>query len=132
MSCNTFVFVLTLCLFSAAATSSRPVLRVKPASTLLARLKLDGESSSSTSCWDSLFKLQSCTGEVILFFLNGETYLGKACCEAIQTIEHDCWPTMLTSLGYTDEEGFVLQGYCDGVKDGPVTPIHRQLPPHAK
>ncbi|KAL9665315.1 hypothetical protein QQ045_020732 [Rhodiola kirilowii] len=95
--------------------ASRSLVEVKPASTMLARLKLDDETSSN-SCWDSLFTLQSCTGEVILFFLSGETtYLGKSCCQAIRIIEHDCWPSMLTSLGYTDEEGFVLRGYCNGV-----------------
>lgn len=76
---------------------------------LSSRLKLDEESN----CWDSLFQLQACTGEVILFFVNGETYLGHGCCEAIKTIEHQCWPALLGSLGFTTQETDILKGYCD-------------------
>ncbi|OWM63990.1 hypothetical protein CDL15_Pgr012031 [Punica granatum] len=80
-------------------------------SDLVARLRLDDQQSPS--CWESMFQLQSCTGEVIMFFLNGETYLGPKCCDAIRTIEHDCWPNLLGTLGYTTEEGDILEGYCD-------------------
>ena len=81
---------------------------------LSARLKLDVDEEEGGSCWDSLFELQSCTGEVILFFLNGETsYIGPSCCSAIRTIEHQCWPAMLGSLGFSSQEGDVLRGYCD-------------------
>ncbi|TKY51430.1 Egg cell-secreted protein 1.1 [Spatholobus suberectus] len=83
-------------------------------SSLAARLKLDGESAN---CWDSLFELQACTGEVITFFLNGETYLGPSYCQAIRVVGHDCWPDMLASMGFTFEEGDVLQGYCDAKQE---------------
>ncbi|KAJ7978909.1 Egg cell-secreted protein 1.1 [Quillaja saponaria] len=84
-----------------------------PALSLAVRLKMDVESSSNPYCWDSLFQLQACTGEAIIFFLNGETYLGPSCCQAIRVIEHDCWPEMLGSLGFTTEEGDILKGFCD-------------------
>ncbi|XP_021829893.1 egg cell-secreted protein 1.1-like [Prunus avium] len=77
---------------------------------LVARLNLDEESSN---CWDSLFQLQSCSGEVVMFFLNGEIYLGHSCCEAIWTIEHQCWPALVGTLGFTAEETDLLKGYCD-------------------
>lgn len=80
------------------------------ASNLKTRLKLDEEQ---TNCWDTLFELQACSGEIIMFFLNGETYLGPSCCEALRTIKHQCWPTMMSSLGFTTEESDVLEGYCD-------------------
>ncbi|KAF5751819.1 hypothetical protein HS088_TW02G00837 [Tripterygium wilfordii] len=84
--------------------------------TLRARLQLDSEFS----CWDALFELQSCTGEVIMFFLNRETtHLGKSCCQAIHIIEHQCWPSMLTSLGFTPQEGNILLGYCDASDHDP-------------
>ncbi|PRQ25531.1 egg cell-secreted protein 1.3-like [Rosa rugosa] len=79
-------------------------------SNLAARLNLDEESST---CWESLFQLQACSKEVVLFFLNGETYLGDGCCKAIRTIEHQCWPALLGSLGLTTEETDILKGYCD-------------------
>lgn len=66
------------------------------------------------TCWDSLIELSACTGEVIMFFLNGETYLGPSCCEAIRTIDSRCSPVLIrTLLGYTTEEEDVLEGYCD-------------------
>ncbi|KAK6913251.1 Prolamin-like domain [Dillenia turbinata] len=91
---------------------ARPLMMTK--STLAARLKADEEGSK---CWDSLFELQACTGEAILFFLNGETYLGPGCCRAIEIIEHQCWPAMLTSLGFTPQEGDILRGYCDAAEE---------------
>ncbi|KAK4356204.1 hypothetical protein RND71_025175 [Anisodus tanguticus] len=94
------------------------ILQARPFSTnsttLLAHLKLqDNEEGSSSECWDSLFELQACTGEIVFFFINGETYLGQDCCGAIRTIERQCWPSMLGSLGFTSEEGDILHGYCD-------------------
>lgn len=82
--------------------------------SLVARLKMD---ASSPSCWESLVQIQACTGEVVMFFLNGETYLGEACCRAIDNIAHQCWPDMLETLGYTTEEGDILQAYCDHETD---------------
>ncbi|BFG40819.1 hypothetical protein CerSpe_270930 [Prunus speciosa] len=86
---------------------------------LEARLNLDEESSN---CWDSLFQLQTCAGEVVMFFLNGETYLGHDNCEAIRTIEHKCWLALLGTLEFTTKETNVLKGYCDEAH-------HIQFPP---
>uniref|UniRef100_A0A0A0LSR4 Prolamin-like domain-containing protein n=1 Tax=Cucumis sativus TaxID=3659 RepID=A0A0A0LSR4_CUCSA len=85
-----------------------------PKSSLATRIKLEGETSD---CWGSLYELQACTGEVITFFLSGEAYLGVKCCQAIRTIQHECWPTLLGSLGYTTEEGDILEAYCDTTVD---------------
>ncbi|KAG8373260.1 hypothetical protein BUALT_Bualt11G0005400 [Buddleja alternifolia] len=46
--------------------------------------------------------------------------------EAIGSIEKDCWPGMLGSLGYTSEEGDILHGYCDASDDSSAVPL---LPP---
>ncbi|KAL8510008.1 hypothetical protein ACS0TY_017004 [Phlomoides rotata] len=91
-----------------------------PTSSLFARLKLDQEGGPN-SCWDALFELQSCSSEVVLFFLNGETHLGDNCCTAIRTIERHCWPSMLGTIGITSEESDVLRGYCDAADDGGAT-----------
>ena len=82
-------------------------------STLATRLKLDNQNN----WWESLFELQSCNGEAILFFLKGETYLGSNCCRAIRIIQHECWPTMMSSLGFTKQEGDILFGYCDAFEE---------------
>ncbi|KAG9144672.1 hypothetical protein Leryth_024403 [Lithospermum erythrorhizon] len=124
--------VILIQLLVAIFASGRPT-PLSTKTSILERLKLDvkdeGEGGSS-ACWDSLFELQSCSGEVVLFFLNGETYLGPSCCSAIRTIEHHCWPAMLGTLGYTSEEGDILRGYCDesepGNGDGGATNIPHQ------
>ncbi|KAI3813821.1 hypothetical protein L1987_18556 [Smallanthus sonchifolius] len=89
--------------------------------SLAARLKLEkDDDGGSTGCWDTLFELHACTGEIILFFLNGETYLGMGCCRAIEEIERQCWPALIGSLGFTSEEGDILRGYCDVSDNGDV------------
>ncbi|KAL6558918.1 hypothetical protein OROMI_019268 [Orobanche minor] len=98
-----------------------PDSRWKSKTTLVARLKLD-DAQGSSNCWESLFQLQSCTSEVVLFFLNAEVYLGRGCCEAIRTIQTDCWPNLLGSLGYTAEEDDILEGYCDASEGGSTMP----------
>ncbi|XP_030461477.2 egg cell-secreted protein 1.1-like [Syzygium oleosum] len=107
-----FLFVLVSSYFAITTEAGRAIPGHKPAS-LAARLKVAENGSDSSNCWESMFQLQACTGEVIMFFLNGETYLGPSCCQAIRTIEHECWPNLLSSLGYTTEEGDILEGYCD-------------------
>ncbi|KAL4569244.1 hypothetical protein LXL04_024880 [Taraxacum kok-saghyz] len=100
-----------------------------PSPTLLEELNA-GQDGESTGCWDSLFELQSCTGEIVLFFLNGETYLGMGCCKAIERIEKKCWPSLLGSFGFTNEEGDILRGYCYTSDDDGDVPI--SAPPPVK
>ncbi|XP_022998659.1 egg cell-secreted protein 1.1-like [Cucurbita maxima] len=102
------LFVLTS--FLALIVSSTMESKSNPEMSLATRMKLNDEISD---CWGSLYQLQACTAEIITFFLNGETYLGPNCCEAIKVIQHECWPTLLGSLGYTTEEGDILEAYCD-------------------
>lgn len=109
----TFIVMLMLMVASSAA---RPLMKPtsvsapSPSTSLLYRLRLDEETGY---CWDSLMQLQHCSGELILFFLNGETYVGPGCCSAIRTVGRKCWPTMIGVLGFTAQEGDMLQGYCD-------------------
>ncbi|XP_020239174.1 egg cell-secreted protein 1.1 [Cajanus cajan] len=95
---------------SASMVESRSLF--DPSSSLAFRLKLEDDPSN---CWDSLWKIQACSGEIVTFFLNGETYLGQGCCRAIRVIGHDCWPNVVASLGFTDQETDILEGYCDEV-----------------
>ncbi|KAL1295440.1 hypothetical protein HN51_056321 [Arachis hypogaea] len=110
---NHNVYIVTIILVATTLASNATTSMSESAHPSLAtRLKVDGEPES-INCWDSLFQLQACTGEVIMFFLNGETYLGPSCCHAIIIVGHDCWPQMLASLGFSAEETDILQGYCD-------------------
>ncbi|WCJ39181.1 Egg cell-secreted protein 1.1 [Euphorbia peplus] len=119
--------IFLVALFAASSgfkVEARPL--TSTAYNLRARLKLEQESSN---CWDSLIQLQSCTTEIILFFVNGETHLGDGCCQAIHIISGNCWPNLMETLGYTAEEGDILEGYCikdtdDSPPRSPPSPAH--------
>ncbi|XP_010450995.1 PREDICTED: egg cell-secreted protein 1.4-like [Camelina sativa] len=78
------------------------------------------QSGGLMECWNALYELKSCTNEIVLFFLNGETKLGVSCCEAVDVITTNCWPAMLTSLGFTPEEANVLRGFCQNPNSSPA------------
>ncbi|KAK1403974.1 Egg cell-secreted protein 1.4 [Heracleum sosnowskyi] len=73
--------------------------------------RLEGEGDTG-ECWNALLDLKSCSNEIVLFLLNGESYLGMDCCRAIRTITHGCWPSMFSSLGFTSAEADILRDYC--------------------
>lgn len=117
---NNFVLAVLLVTIALSAISDPTEARSFPPN-LAARL----QSNGLVQCWDSLIELRSCTGEIILFFVNGETYLGPSCCRAIGVIQHQCWAAdaMLSALGFTAEEGDVLRGYCDATKEQTHAPV---------
>ncbi|KAJ4822034.1 hypothetical protein Tsubulata_001614 [Turnera subulata] len=104
-----FLVVALLACNLACQAKARPLISSTTPNLMISRLKLDGETSN---CWESLSQLQACTGEIIVFFLNGETQLGHGCCQALTTIGLHCWPNMLGTLGFTPEESQILEGYC--------------------
>ncbi|KAF0895838.1 hypothetical protein E2562_016570 [Oryza meyeriana var. granulata] len=69
-------------------------------------------------CWNAVTELRSCTNEIVLFFVNGESYLGPDCCVAIRTVTRHCWPAMLASVGFTSQEADILRGFCDAEVGG--------------
>ncbi|CAK7350299.1 unnamed protein product [Dovyalis caffra] len=102
---------LTLLISSNIATASRDILINKPGNSVSSRIESEG---SLVECFDALMEIKSCTNEIVLYFTNGQADdIGPDCCRAIHTITHKCWPAMFTSLGFTDEEGNILRGYCD-------------------
>nr|XP_043638071.1 egg cell-secreted protein 1.2-like [Erigeron canadensis] len=91
---------------------------------LVSRLYEKKDGGGLIDCWNALLELKSCTNEIILFFLNGDSYLTMDCCRAIRMITFGCWPSMLTSLGFTSEEADILRGYCGGASPMPQPSIH--------
>ncbi|KAI3926057.1 hypothetical protein MKW98_028193 [Papaver atlanticum] len=91
----TMLIAVTLAAMGNIGTTAlaRPLLHVPegPPISLAARLQSTG---SYSECWDSLMELQACNN----------------CCRAIHVIQHSCWPAMLGSLGFTQEEGDILRG----------------------
>ncbi|KAL6193276.1 hypothetical protein ACLB2K_034360 [Fragaria x ananassa] len=85
---------------------------------LSAGIKTSGEGEGEgegglVECGNALVEVKSCSQEIVVYFLNGRTDIGPDCCKAITTITRRCWPAMLTSLGFTAEQGDILRGYCD-------------------
>ncbi|XP_043694334.1 egg cell-secreted protein 1.2-like [Telopea speciosissima] len=115
MALNNLVSLLLVmsCLIGPVAmVVARELPPLKPGQDLAAHLESGGGGGGMVECWNALLELRSCTNEIILFFMDGEAYLGLECCRAIRFITRQCWPSMLTNLGFTAEEGDILQGYC--------------------
>ncbi|KAK8556658.1 hypothetical protein V6N13_064676 [Hibiscus sabdariffa] len=113
-----FHLLVIVCCLLASVTSARQLSSsIKLGHTLAARL--DDNTRGLAECWNALNELKSCTDEIILFFVNGQTDIDADCCGAVEVINRNCWPTMLTSLGFTSEEGKILRGYCD-VSSAPI------------
>ncbi|KAK6922884.1 Prolamin-like domain [Dillenia turbinata] len=119
------LFLILIAAFFITNMAASRQLAMKPGYNLAARLDTSG---GLVECWNALLEIKSCSDEIITFFLNGETELGSECCNAISIITHHCWPAMLSSLGFTAEEGNILKGYCDAAlsDDSPapaITPL---------
>ncbi|CAA7396898.1 unnamed protein product [Spirodela intermedia] len=97
-------------LFAAAAVNAaRPSPQYRGPGMAAVRLQAD----DMAECWNSLLELRACTGEVILFFLNGDTNLGPGCCNSVRIIEHCCSLIVrLDSSGSTADEGDTVTSYC--------------------
>ncbi|KAJ1264903.1 hypothetical protein BS78_08G037500 [Paspalum vaginatum] len=90
--------------------------RLHAAFSTMTSLDEGGEQSGGgglAECWAALTGLRSCTSEIVIFFVNGESYIGPECCVAIRGATRNCWPAMLAYVGFTAEEADVLRGFCD-------------------
>ncbi|XP_050884592.1 egg cell-secreted protein 1.4-like [Lathyrus oleraceus] len=101
--------ILSLSAIGAARSLTATTTKILPT-----RLESFAGAGTNNKCWETMFELQHCTGEIVEFFINGETQLGSGCCDALLTIANECWPNMLTSLGLTQEEAGILHGFCNG------------------
>ena len=115
---NMFMFFFLACLLAVTNVTATRDLYIKPGHRLAARLDT---SEGLVPCWNALLELKSCSNEIVVFFLNGQADIGPDCCRAITIITHNCWPAMLTSLGFTAEEGNILSGYCHAAASVPST-----------
>lgn len=106
------LFVLSILVTYEVSSTAQKMHMTESGKGLVARLRGEKDIAGLMDCWNALLELKSCTNEIILFFLNGDSYLTMECCRAIRIITYGCWPSMLTSLGFTSEEGDILQGYC--------------------
>ncbi|CAA7044818.1 unnamed protein product [Microthlaspi erraticum] len=118
MASNTSFLFATLAILFVLNVSGRALPETADSTNIAARLTGGG----LMQCWDALYELKSCTNEIVLFFLNGETKLGSDCCNAVDVITTDCWPAMLTSLGFTPEETNVLRGFCQSPSSSSPAP----------
>ncbi|KAL4276707.1 hypothetical protein AHAS_Ahas20G0234100 [Arachis hypogaea] len=131
--------LMSLACFVVFATATRDLaMKAKQHQDLSIRIsRLQGKNSDdnneeeAVNCWDSLLELKSCSNEIVLFFLNGESHLGHECCHVIYVFTRNCWPALLTSFGFTVEETNIIRGYCDAAapSDHDKAPAFAPLPP---
>ncbi|KAE8670819.1 Egg cell-secreted protein 1.4 [Hibiscus syriacus] len=124
MALKTVFLVVVLVCFLSNATAARGQSRSeysRPGHNIASRLQASG---GLAECWTALNELKSCTSEIVLYLVNGQTDIGPECCRAVEIITRNCWPSMLTSLGFTPEEGNVLRGYCDASSAPAADPPH--------
>uniref|UniRef100_A0A0E0MCV0 Prolamin-like domain-containing protein n=1 Tax=Oryza punctata TaxID=4537 RepID=A0A0E0MCV0_ORYPU len=125
--------LLILAASGSGVDAARTAAAAAAAPPLAARLRaaFDGEEAAEEGgggggwmmeCWSAVTKLGSCTNEIVLFFVNGESYLGPDCCVAIRTVTRRCWPAMLASVGFTAQEADILRGFCDAELAGDPPP----------
>ncbi|KAF7834190.1 egg cell-secreted protein 1.4-like [Senna tora] len=106
-----FLILLTLDYPTVYATARKDLEMLKRSKEEL--IEGNGSNGDLVECWRCLIELKSCSNEIVVFFMNGDANIGPECCRAIAVITHNCWPAMLTSLGFTAHEGDILRGYCD-------------------
>ncbi|CAK9161235.1 unnamed protein product [Ilex paraguariensis] len=116
--------LLTITCFIANSTSARELLPGQQGFDLKARPEANG---NLVECLSALKEIKSCSDEIVIFFTNGTTDIGPPCCQAVKMITHQCWPAMLTALGFTQDECYILRGYCDAAS-GPAPSLSLQLP----
>ncbi|KAH6833759.1 hypothetical protein C2S53_009768 [Perilla frutescens var. hirtella] len=76
--------------------------------------------STGLDCWTALYKIRSCSNEIVAYFAVGSIDITPPCCEAIALITHHCWPAVLGVLGYGPNQTDVLRGYCDATASSAV------------
>ncbi|KAK4356203.1 hypothetical protein RND71_025174 [Anisodus tanguticus] len=84
---------------------------------IMARLD-EANQGSIMECWNALAEIKSCTNEIVAYFTIGTIDIDFPCCQAISVITYHCWPSMLSTLGFTPEETNILRGYCDAAASG--------------
>ncbi|KAL2551496.1 Egg cell-secreted protein 1.4 [Forsythia ovata] len=116
------LLTITTCVMARSVFSARQFVPLIPGFNLQARLEANG---NTLDCWTALTEIRLCSNEIIAYFMNGAIDISTTCCQAISLITHQCWPAMLSTLGFTPDETFILRGYCDAsgsssAKTGPV------------
>ncbi|KAJ4715483.1 Egg cell-secreted protein 1.1 [Melia azedarach] len=100
--------VVTLCLIACTTAERNELNNIKPGQDLAARLH--SNAGRVMECWNALVKLKHFSNVIVKFFLTGQTSnITPECCRAVVILVHQCWPTDLTSLGFTHEEANILR-----------------------
>ncbi|KAK2998932.1 hypothetical protein RJ639_023871 [Escallonia herrerae] len=116
----------TSCMACTTSASSEVPQELAAGYNLTARLVATGTIGN---CLNALTEIKSCTNEIVVFFTNGTADIGAPCCKAIGIMTHQCWPAMLTALGFTADECNILRGYCDASSASPAPSPSVQPPP---
>ncbi|KAL9156134.1 hypothetical protein ABFS82_09G053000 [Erythranthe guttata] len=84
--------------------------------------------SGPLDCLTALYKIKSCTKEILEYFATGAIDISPPCCEAISVITHKCWPSFLGTLGFSQDQTYILRGYCDAIAAAAYTTMSGSIP----
>ncbi|XP_073291116.1 egg cell-secreted protein 1.3-like [Primulina huaijiensis] len=78
-------------------------------------------AGNTMDCLNALYKIRSCSDDIFAYFANGSIDISRQCCQAITLITHQCWPALLSTLGITLDQAYILRGYCDASASASTT-----------
>ncbi|CAA0839206.1 Egg cell-secreted protein 1.4 [Striga hermonthica] len=113
MDTKSLVFLLTITSLTARLSSYRDF--PFPSSNPIGPTRSPEIEGETPDCFAALYKIKSCSNEILNYFATGSIDITRPCCEAITIITHNCWPTVLGMLGYGPDQIYALRGYCDAV-----------------
>ncbi|KAL0378398.1 UNVERIFIED_CONTAM: hypothetical protein Sradi_3145300 [Sesamum radiatum] len=88
--------------------------------------------SPALDCLTALYKIRSCSNEIIAYFANGTIDITPPCCQAITLITHSC-SACAERPRLQPDQASILRGYCAAVASefarfGPVpSPLGQPL-----
>lgn len=131
MAMNTVFLLFTFSLLIMSTHSTREF----PFQPLIPGLNSTGPGGEALDCLTALYRIKSCSNEILAYFAKGAIDITPPCCEAITLITHQCWPAVLSTIGYGPNQVYILRGYCDAAASyapvfGPVlSPVGQPLSP---
>ncbi|KAL6576076.1 hypothetical protein OROHE_000547 [Orobanche hederae] len=132
--CLFFLLTITSLMVRISSSRETPFLPLIPGLNPIGTHHGPEVKDKALDCFSALYKIRSCSNEIVDYFSKGSIDISRACCEAITLITHHCWPAVLDTLGYGTDQISILRGYCDAVAPdggilGPVASPYGQPSP---
>ena len=105
---NVFILLVLIACLLANETGARD-LPIKPGYKTASTFQIDG---AQATCLHLLMGMNYCTSEIVDFFSGSQSNIGSGCCRSISSISKNCWPSTLTSFGFTADVHNKLKDHC--------------------